>query len=181
MQKHLTLMTGLDERLDLERMRDLRGRSKQPWIRRGLLALLGVPVLLALTGAIGQPTQKLRAAGPAAELQVEVPDALRGGLLWRVRIAVRARRTIEHPRIILGPGFFEGMQVNTIEPSPVGEASRGPHVVLSYDALAPGDELVVYLQLQVNPTTVGKQDMSVQLDDEADPLARVRHVSTVLP
>jgi hypothetical protein len=176
------LMTGLDERLDLGRLRDLRGRRAHHWVRRGLLALLAVAPLAALTGAIGQPTQKLTAAaGAGARLQVEVPDVLRGGLLWRARIAVRADRTIEHPRIVLGAGFFEGMQVNTIEPSPAGEASRGPQVVLSYDALQPGDELVVYLQLQVNPTTVGEQDTSVQLDDETDRLARVRHVTTVLP
>jgi hypothetical protein len=180
-QKHEMPMTGLDERLDLGRLRDLRGRRAHPWIRRGLLALLAVSPLLALTGAIGQPTQKLATAGAAARLQVEVPDVLRGGLLWRARIAVRADRTIEHPRIVLGAGFFEGMQVNTIEPSPTGEASRGPQVVLSYDALQPGDELVVYLQLQVNPTTAGEQDTSVQLDDETDRLARVRHVTTVLP
>jgi hypothetical protein len=175
------LMTGLDERLDLGRLRDLRGRRAHPWIRRGLLALLAVPLLLALTGAIGQPTQKLAAAGSGARLQVEVPDVLRGGLLWRARIAVRAGRRIGHPRIVLGAGFFEGMQVNTIEPSPAGEASRGPRVVLSYDALEPGDELVVYLQLQVNPTTGGEQDTSVELDDETDLLAHVRHVTTVLP
>jgi len=143
--------------------------------------LLSVGVLLALTGAIGQPTQTLVAAGAAAHLRVEVPDVVRGGLLLRARIAVRATRTIRHPRIILGPGFFEGLQVNTIEPSPQSEASRGPQVVLSYAELRAGDELVVYLQLQVNPTTIGEQDTTVQLDDETDVVARVAHTTAVLP
>ena len=174
-------MSDGDPQIDLDRMRDLRGRHAHTWIRRVTLALLAVPVVLALAGMIGQPTRKLVAAGAAARLQVDVPDALRGGLLWRARIAVRARRTIEHPRIVLGAGFVEGMQVNTIEPSPTGEASRGPKVVLSYDKLDLGDELVVYLQLQVNPTTVGNQDTSVELDDETDPLARVAHTTRVLP
>ncbi|MDX6718930.1 MAG: hypothetical protein QOJ63_1184 [Solirubrobacteraceae bacterium] len=174
-------MTGLDEHLDLERMRDLRGRTLHPWIRIALLALLGVPVLLALTGAIGQPTQARTSAGAAAHLRVEVPDVLRGGLLWRATVAVRATRTIKHPRIVLGAGFVEGMQLNTLEPSPVSEAGRGKRVVLSYAGLKAGDELVVYLQLQVNPTTIGDQDTGVELDDETTALARVAHTTTVLP
>lgn len=162
-------------------MRDLRGRSRRPWIRRGLVVLIAVPVVLALTGAFGQPTKTLRAASAAATLQVEVPDKLRGGLMWRARIVVRATSTIEHPRIVLGPGWVHGMQLNTIEPAPESEASRGPRVVLSYGELAAGDELVVDLQLQVDPTTVGRQDTSVDLDDEARPLARVAHTTRVLP
>jgi len=174
-------MTGLDEPLDLGRLRDLRGRRAHPWIRRALLALLGVVVVLAVAGAIGQPTRTVAGSAAGAKLRVEAPDVLRGGLLWRTRIAVHANRTIEHARLILGAGFFEGMQVNTIEPAPASEASRGARVVLSYDKLSAGDDLVVYLQLQVNPTTVGDQDTSVQLDDATDRLVRVAHVTSVLP
>ncbi|MEA2191106.1 MAG: hypothetical protein QOI73_1227 [Solirubrobacteraceae bacterium] len=174
-------MGDLDERVDLERIRDLRGRTRQPWVRRGLVALLAVPVALALIGAIGQPTKTLRALGPAATLRAELPRVLRGGLMWRARIVIAARRAIGHPRIVLGPGFVHGMQLNTLEPSPESEASRGARVVLSYGELAAGDELVVYLQLQVDPTTVGGQDMSIELDDEARPLVSVAHTTTVLP
>jgi hypothetical protein len=174
-------MAGVDQRLDLARIRDLQGRHTHPWVRRALLVVVAVPIVLALTGAIGQPTRKLAVAGTAAHLQIDVPDVLRGGLLWRARIAVRARRTIDHPRIVLGAGFLEGMQVNTIEPSPADEASRGPTVVLSYDALHAGDELVVYVQFQVNPTTIGTQDTSVEVDDETTPIARIGHTTRVLP
>jgi len=175
------VMRDLDERLDLDRVRDLRGRSAHPSIRRALLTLIGAGVLVAATGAIGQPTGTWRAAGAAARLQVELPDTLRGGLLWRARIVVRATRAIGHPRIILGPGFAEGMQLNTIQPAPVSEAGRGPRIVLTYAGLKAGEELVVYLQLQANPTTVGAQDTSVELDDQADPIVRIAHTTTVLP
>jgi hypothetical protein len=175
------LMTGLDERVDLGRLRDLRGRGAYPWIRRALLALLGLVVVLAAAGVFGQPTRTLADRGAGADLRVDVPDVLRGGLMWRARIAVRTTRTIEHPRLILGAGFFEGMQFNTLEPAPASEANRGPRIVLSYDKLTAGGELVVYLQMQVNPTTVGEQDTSVQLDDATDRLVRVAHVTSVLP
>ena len=174
-------VSELDERLDLERMRDLRGRRSHPWIRRSVLALLAVGVLVAATGAIGQPTRTLAVDGSGARLQLEAPGVLRGGLMWRARIVVRGDLDVKHPRLVLGPGFVHGMQLNTIEPSPVSEASRGPRVVLSYPELKAGDELVVYLQLQVNPTTVGSQDTSVELDDEAELVARVAHTTRVLP
>jgi hypothetical protein len=174
-------MSGPHTALDLSRARDLEGRAQHPLVRRGLLAVLAIPVVLALSGAIGQRTQTVVGDGAGAGLQVQLPDTLRGGLMWRSRILVRARTAIAHPRLVLGRGFFEGMQANTIEPSPQSEASRGERVVLSYSALKPGDELVVYLQFQVNPTTVGNQDTSVELDDEAAPLARAAHTTTVLP
>ena len=180
-QNDRRLMTDADDRLDLGRIRDLRGRRAHSIVRRVLLAVLAVPVVLALGGAIGQPTRSEVTAASAASLRLEVPDVLRGGLLWRARIAIRATRAIAYPRVVLGAGFVEGMQLNTIEPSPVSEAGRGPRVVLSYSALKPGDELVVYLQLQVNPTTVGDQDTSVELDDQATPVARIAHTTRVLP
>ncbi|MEA2270035.1 MAG: hypothetical protein QOC64_2645 [Solirubrobacteraceae bacterium] len=174
-------MSELDKRVDLERMRDLRGRYRHPWLRRSLLGLMTIGVLAAAAGAIGQATKTVAADGSGARLEVQLPDTLRGGLLWRARIAVRTDLAIKLPRLILGPGFVEGMQLNTLEPAPASEAARGPRVVLSYPELDAGDELVVYLQLQVNPTTVGSQDMTVELDDETTPVARVSHTTRVLP
>lgn len=168
------------EGLDLARLRDLEGRSRYPWIRRALLALLAVPVVLGLSGALGQETITRTASSPQARLVLDVPRVLRGGLMWRAQITVRALRAIDHPRLILGPGYVDGMQLNTVEPAPAGETSRGPRLVFSYDRLDAGDELVVYLQLQVNPTTSGDEDATVALDDETRPLARVEHTITVL-
>jgi hypothetical protein len=167
--------------LDLARVRDLEGRRAHPLWRRAVLTVLAVLVALALAGVFGQPTNAVEADAPGATLHVELPDALRGGLLWRARLVVSPKRTIREPRLILGPGFATGMQLNTIEPSPASESSRGDRLVLSYDELAPGDKLVLYLQLQVNPTTLGSQDTSVALDDATTPVVRISHSTTVFP
>ena len=169
------------EALDLARLRDLEGRRGHPWIRRALLVLLAVPVILGLTGALGQGTITRSASGPRAQLALHAPRVVRGGLLWPARITVRALQTIRHPRLILDRGYVEGMQLNTIEPAPTSEAARGPRLVFSYDELSPGDELVVYLQLQTDPTTSGRQDAAVALDDATRQLARVEHTIMVLP
>jgi hypothetical protein len=134
-----------------------------------------------VSGALGQETMTRSATGPQARLALDAPSTVRGGLMWRARISVQALRTIRHPRLVLAAGYINGMQMNTIEPSPTGEAARGPRLVFSYDKLDGGDELVVYLQLQVDPTTTGPQDATVTLDDATEPLARAEHTITVLP
>jgi hypothetical protein len=146
-----------------------------------VLALFVVPVALGLTGTLGQQTVVRSASSPQARLALDAPSVVRGGLMWRARISVRALRTIRHPRLILGAGYVDGMQLNTIEPAPASESSRGPRVVFSYDELSRGDELIVYLQFQTNPTTTGGQDATVELDDETRPLTRAEHTITVLP
>jgi hypothetical protein len=166
--------------LDVRRHRDLEGRSAQPWVRRAVLALFGLAVLAALVGLFGQRAASEVAAGDAAQLRVVGPSTLRGGLLWPARIEITARRDIAYPRLVLAPGWVRGMQLNTLEPAAQGETTRGDDLVLSYDSLSAGDKLVVYLQAQVNPTTVGAQDMSVTLDDRTTQLVKVRRQVTVL-
>jgi hypothetical protein len=170
------------DRLDPARNRDLEGRAHHVWVRRALLALAVVPVALALFGVFGQEAKTSVRAGPQARVKLVAPRALRGGLLWQARIEIRALRDVAHPRIVLGTGFARGMQLNTIEPSAEGEAGRDDgRIVLSYADLPAGGRLVVYLQFQVNPTTVGDQDVSVELDDAEQPVARVPRTITVLP
>ena len=169
------------EELDLARIRDLEGRRGHPWIRRATLALLAVPVALGLTGQLGQQTVTRSVAGPRAQLALDAPRVVRGGLMWRARITVRALGTVRFPRLILGPAYVDGMQLNTVEPAPASESGRGPRLVFSYDELSRGDELVVYLQFQTDPTTSGRQDATVALDDATRTLALVEHTITVLP
>lgn len=155
------------EPADMARVRDLRGRRLHPWGRRALLVAMVALLVVALTGRFGQ-TEHVMSAPPhaAAKLELRAPQALRSGLMWRGRITVTARTRIEQPELILAPGWVAGMQLNTIAPNATEEASRGDRVVLTYPTLHAGDELVVHLQLQVNPTTSGRQDLSVALEGE---------------
>ena len=71
--------------LDLARVRDLEGRRGHPWIRRAVLALLAVPVVLGLSGALGQETITRSASSPQVQLALDAPSVVRGGLMWRAR------------------------------------------------------------------------------------------------
>ena len=151
-------------------------------IRRAALTLLGLLVVApAALNGFGQRPAEHAASLTAATLRLSAPERVRGGLFFQSRIDVRATRAIDHPRLVLDPGWVEGMQVNSIEPAPVGEATRDGRVVLSYDALEAGDVLRVWLQFEVNPTNVGRRSYAVELDDSERAIARVAPTITALP
>src|SRR3954453_20856225 len=174
-------MADYPDLLTQERHRDLVGRERDPWIRRVFLLVLGALLVAALVNVFGQRSETVHASGPAARLEVHGPKRVRGGLLYQQRITVHALQDIAHPRLVLDAGWLDGQTLNTIEPGAVGEASRDGRLVLSYDQLSAGDDLVVYLQYQVNPTHVGNTDHGVEIDDAERPLARVGGTLTTFP
>jgi hypothetical protein len=151
------------------------------WARRAVLALFAVIAVLGLLDVFGQGASQTAATTPAAVLRVTAPEAVRGGLFFQSRIEIRALRDIAHPRLVLDEGWVEGMQVNSIEPSPVGEASRDGRVVLSYDAVDAGERLVVWLQFEVNPTNTGHRSYGLELDDADTRVAAIDRHITVFP
>src|SRR5439155_27253541 len=74
-----------DHSLDLERQRDLLGRSREPWARRGVVAALCLIPVLALGNVFGQQADVQRAETAAASLAVESPVTVRGGLIFQSR------------------------------------------------------------------------------------------------
>jgi hypothetical protein len=174
-------MSDYPDALDPDRHRDLRGRFTELWIRRAIVGLLFVAVVLALLNVFGQETSDTTAAAPAARIKLNTPDTVRGGLLFQTRIDVYASSDIDHPRLVFDRGWLEGMQVNTIAPAAVGESSRDGRLVLSYDALAAGDQLTVWIQFQADPTYTGKRSQVLELDDAETPLAHIDHTLHVLP
>ena len=151
------------------------------WVRRAILTALGVLVLLGLLNRYGQRPADSVARVPAATMRLSAPDRIRGGLFFQSRLEISAAQPIDHPRIVIDEGWLEGMQVNSIEPAPIGEAGRDGRVVLSYDAMKPGDLLRVWFQFEVNPTNVGRRSYAVALDDAERPVARLAPTITVLP
>jgi hypothetical protein len=150
--------------------------------RRLAMVVIAAVVVLALLNVFGQEPSTSRAAGGAASFALSAPETVRGGLLFQGRIHVVATRAIADPQLVLARGWFEGMQVNTIEPAATDEApAQGRRVALTYGRMAPGDELTVWLQLQVDPSEPGTRPFDVVLRDGGTPIATVRRDITVLP
>jgi hypothetical protein len=90
---------------------------------------------------------------------------VRGGLLYTVSFTVRAHVELKKATLVLDPGWIDGMQVNSINPQPVDEASRQGRVVLDLGHVPAGQVVRYWIEFQVNPTTVGHRRQNVELDD----------------
>jgi hypothetical protein len=167
--------------LSLRRHRDLVGREKRPIARWVLLTLLGLFCLLGLGNAFGQRPQTHVAAGPAATLKVYSPERVRSGLYFESRFHIHALRALKEATLVLDPGWMEGMTLNSAEPSPVGESSRDGRLALELGHIPAGEDHLLFLQFQVNPTNVGHRSQDVGLFDGDELLLSVDRSVTIFP
>jgi hypothetical protein len=167
--------------LTLEHDRDLKGRERRPHVRHALLGLQCAFLALGLLNLFGQSPVESSATGPGARLEVSSPTKLRGGLFFQARFRITAEREIENATIVLDRGWLEGITLNTLVPAPLGEASRDGHIALELGRVPPGQEHVLYLQFQVNPTAVGRHSQDVQLYDGERLLTSVDRSTTIWP
>jgi hypothetical protein len=174
-------VADVPEGIVLKRHRDLEGRRWHPWLRRGLLGLVAVVLLLALLDVFGQRPSTMRLDSSAATLEIAAPTSLRGGLLFQSRFTIETRQELKDATLVLGPGWLDGLTVNTVEPSPVNEASRNGRLALELGHLPAGAKHVLYVEYQVNPTTVGRRTQRVELDDGELPILSTHQTLTVFP
>jgi len=165
----------------LDRHRDLEGRGWQIWVRRSLMALVAAIGVLALFNVFGQRATEVTAAGPAASLELRAPDRLRLGLIYEARFTISARRELKDAVLVLDSDWIEGQTMNTIEPSPVSEGSRDGDLVFKLGHVPAGRRFVLFLQLQVNPTTVGRRKQDVVLYDGSKRIASIHRTVVIFP
>jgi hypothetical protein len=171
-----------EQRLSEERHRDLVGRKIDPWVRRILLSVLVAVAVLALLNVFGQEPSTSTASAPEAALEVSAPRDVRGGLLFQARLTVEALGgDLKEPKLVLSPGWFEAMTLNTTEPQPKEEFTDDGRVVLGYDEIPAGRRLVVWLAFQANPANLGSQRQEVELFDGTRRLLGLSRSITVFP
>jgi hypothetical protein len=167
--------------LTVDHHRDLKGRERRPLTRWILLTMLGLLVGLGLLNAFGQRPETSTVTTPVASLKVYSPSRLRGGLYYESRFTIEATREIEEATLILDPGWLEGMTLNTLEPGPIGEASRDGRIAMELGRIPAGGRHIFFLHFQVNPTNVGHRSADVELHDGERLLARVDRTVTIFP
>jgi hypothetical protein len=174
-------MATIPDTLVLTRHRDLEGRRKEAWVRRTLLVLVGLVPLLALTNLFGQRPHMATAASDKATLELYAPGHVRGGLLWEARFTVHAHQELKDAVLELDKGWMEGMQINTIEPSPIGEGSNDGRLILDLGHVPRGQKHILFMQFQVDPTNVGRRPQNVRLYDGKALLATIHRRITIFP
>ena len=166
--------------LTLRRNRDEATRVEQ-WIRRSLVLLLALFLLAGLLNVFGQRPGTVHAATQAASLKLYAPSRVRSGLYFQARFTITAHDELKNATLVLDPGWLEGMTMNTIEPSPIGEGSRDGKLVLELGHIRKGASYLLFIQLQVNPTNVGRRSQNVALYDENTLLTKIDRTITIFP
>jgi hypothetical protein len=173
-------MADVPDQLVLKVARDREGR-RDVVARRILFSALLVMLALGLLNLFGQRPATTTTEAQAARLEVYAPERVRGGLYYQARFTIDAIRQLEDATLVLDPGWAEGITVNTIVPGPLGEASRDGKLAFELGRVPAGDKHVFFLQLQVNPTNVGRRSQDVQLFDGDELLATIDRTITVFP
>jgi hypothetical protein len=174
-------VSRIPDTIVLRRDRDLEPRQNDIWVRRGLFALVCVVPILALANLFGQQPQTSAATVVPARLSVSAPSRVRGGLLYQARFHITAKRRLQQAALVLDRGWLDGLTINTIEPSPVSEASANGKLALDLGPIPAGQSYVLVVDFQVNPTTVGGQNQTVTLYDGNRALITLHRTLTVFP
>jgi hypothetical protein len=174
-------VADVPDHLTLGHHRDLEGRERRPFAR--MLLLVAVTALLAagLLNAFGQRPHTTTRDGPVASLKVYSPAKLRSGLYFMSRFTIEAHEEIENATLVLDPGWLEGMTLNTLEPSPVGEANRDGRLALELGRIPAGTTHRFFLHFQVNPTNIGRRSQDVDLEDGERRLLHIDRTVTIWP
>ena len=175
------MVAGTPDGITLERHRDLQGRQRYVWVRRGLLCCIAVLPLLALLDVFGQRPSTSSAVGPAASVSLTAPSRLRSGLIFQVKVRVEAHRNIKKLQLDFDEGWWESMSVNSAVPEPEEETSKSGQVQLTYGSLQAGESFVSRVYFQVNPTNVGKRRENMTVADGETPLVTIHRSLTIFP
>ncbi len=147
----------------------------KPGMLRGFLPvfILGALLLAAMLGLFGgghDPT--VSAEGRVAKISVTAPQKIRNGEFFEIDIVVSARRPIAKPVVAISSGYLFDVTVNTHIPEPKDMGFEDGQFRLEYPAMKAGDQLLVKLDGQVNPTLVGQNSGQVSVLDDKTPLVR---------
>ena len=120
--------------------------------RRLILAVLVLIVIAALTNQFGVRSDTVSASEGGLQVELEYADRARGGL------AVPWNLTIRHEDGFTGQvvvesdgGYLRALDLNAIHPEPAEMTGSGETVVWEYDP-PPGDELVIQLDIRIEPS-----------------------------
>jgi hypothetical protein len=177
----LCLVPSLPDYLERTAHVDLHGRNIEPRVRRVGILVLTAACALGLANVFGQHTHVRSVDATAAKLTVETPGAARGGLIYQTIFRVDAHRDIAKPTLLLDPGWFDGLTINTVEPDSVTWGQLEGRNTIELGALQAGEHFVLRLQYQVNPTVLGHRTQNVVLADAGTPILALEHDQTIFP
>jgi hypothetical protein len=175
-------MADIPDRIVLRRHRDLEGWGRFRRARYIVIAVLLAFLVAGLLNVFGQRPSTADAQSAHAALRLYAPTRLRGGLLFEARFTIHALDELKNAQLELAPGWSEGLQMNTIEPSPVGQGSHDGNLIFTLGHVPKGKVFRLFLQYQVDPTNVAwRRNADVTLYDGGAKLLTIHRTITVFP
>jgi hypothetical protein len=174
-------VADIPDRIVLKQHRDLEGRAHRVWYRRALVSLLVVFVVLGALNVFGQRPAGTTVQSREASLELYAPTKVRGGVFFEARFTITAHRDVKNALLQLSPGWQESLQMNTIEPVPLGQGSRNGDLLFTLGHIPAGQKYRLFLQFQVNGTNVGRRNADVTLYDGGTKLVHIHRRITVYP
>ena len=174
-------MADIPDSIVLKRHRDLEGRKWHVWFQRGVVVVLTAFVITALLNVYGQVPSTVWARSSAADLELYAPDTLRGGLLYEVRLRIHAHQDIKQANLRLDGGWLEGYTLNSLEPTPLGQASSKGKLIFTLGHVRAGATYTLYMEFQANATNVGIHHQGIVLLDGQQRLAELKRSVTTYP
>jgi hypothetical protein len=155
----------LPQFLDRKTHVELYRRNVEPYFRWAILAVFAALSILGLLNVFGQRTNEVSADAAAAKLTVSAPRAARGGLIYEASFRIDAHSALAKPTLVLDPGWFDGLTINTVEPDAVTWGQKNGRNTVELPPIGAGDHFVLRLQYQVNPTLIGHHTQNLELTD----------------
>lgn len=146
------------------------------------LVVLGAVMIAALLGAFGGgKSQPVANASAAARLEVTTPTTIRNGEFFEMRVRIEARRPIGKAVLVVPAALWRDMTVNSMLPGPAEEKVEDGAYRFDYGTMSPGDVLDIKFDGQINPPLFAGTRGTVELHDDAQPIAAIPLRIRVLP
>lgn len=133
------------------------------------LLVLCMLMALALSGVLaGGTTPVVRASFARADLAASIPERLRNGEFYEMRLTVTARQDIAKLRLAVTPTLWRDMTVNTMVPAAGEESFEDGAFTFDYGALRAGERFEIKIDGQINPPlTIGTRGTIALYDGDA--------------
>lgn len=146
------------------------------------LLVLGALMVTAMTGWLaGGRTTPRRVAGPAAKMIAAIPDRLRNGEFFEMRLTIQATQPIADATIAVPATLWRDMTINSMIPAASEEAFKDGAFRFRYGRLKAGDTLALKIDGQINPPlTIGTRGTIALYDGDTRVAALPVHIR-ILP
>lgn len=144
------------------------------------LIVFGAVVTVALVGLLGHE-RTWGAAGDGANLEVHMPEVIRNGEFFEVRVTVEAERDIGELVVAVDQSLWQDITINTMMPAATDESSRDGVYTFTFAELTAGSTFLLKVDGQVNPDIVAGNSGRIAVRDGKRLLAEATVTMGVLP